>query len=131
MMIARFEKDSIIALATAENGIPYVRYVNAYYQNKNFYIITHGLSNKMKQIEKNPVAISGDWFSANGIGINLGYFYKEKNTEIADRLKTAFAAWIENGHNDFNDMNTCILCVKLRDGVLFSHGKHYHIDFTG
>ena len=31
IMKERFGKDSVIALATEENGIPYVRYVNAYY----------------------------------------------------------------------------------------------------
>lgn len=33
IMIERFGKDTVIALATIENGIPYVRYVNAYYEN--------------------------------------------------------------------------------------------------
>ena len=77
-------KDHIIALATTEDGIPYVRHANAYYDNKAFYVITYGLSNKMKQIEKNPiVAISGDWFTAHGEGFNLGYFNKDENTETA------------------------------------------------
>lgn len=39
IMMERFGKDTIIALATTENGIPYVRYVNAYYENGAFYII--------------------------------------------------------------------------------------------
>ncbi len=33
IMAERFGRDSIIALATSENGAPYVRYVNAYYGN--------------------------------------------------------------------------------------------------
>ena len=130
IMNDRFGRDSIIALATTEDGIPYVRNVNAYYENKAFYIITYGLSNKMKQIEKNPiVAISGDWFTAHGRGINLGYFNKDENVEIAEKLRAAFAEWIDNGHNDFNDVNTCILCIKLTDGLLLSHGTRYDIDF--
>ena len=32
-MIERFGRDTIIALATTENEMPYVRYVNAYYEN--------------------------------------------------------------------------------------------------
>ena len=52
IMAARFGKDTVISLATANNRIPYVRNVNAYYENGAFYIITHMLSNKMKQIEK-------------------------------------------------------------------------------
>ena len=40
IMIERFGKDSVIALATTENGVPYVRNVNAYYEDGAFYIIT-------------------------------------------------------------------------------------------
>ena len=126
IMIERFGKDTIIALATTENGIPYVRNVNAYYENGAFYIITYALSNKMKHIGSNPtVAIAGDWFTAHGKGINLGYFGKKENEAIAKKLKTAFAEWIDNGHNNFDDENTIILCVELTDGLLLSHGTRY------
>lgn len=131
IMNERFGKDNIIALATVENGIPHVRSVNAYYEDGAFYIITYGLSGKMKQIQNNPVvAISGDWFTAHGKGMNLGYFGKEENAWIAGKLRNAFSEWIDNGHNNFADENTCILCVELTDGVLFSHGTKYVIDFT-
>ena len=131
IMVERFGKDNVIALATTENGIPYVRNVNAFYENKAFYVITYRLSDKMKQIEKNPVvAIAGDWFTAHGKGVNLGYFGKNENAEIAEKLRVAFAEWIDNGHNNFNDENTCILCIKLTDGLLLSHGTRYNIDFS-
>ncbi len=130
IMTERFGKDTVIALATTENGVPYVRNVNAYYEDGAFYIITYALSNKMKQIAKNPaVAVAGDWFTAHGEGINLGYFYKEENTQIAEKLKAVFAEWIDNGHNNFENVNTCILCIKLQDGFLLSHGTRYDIDF--
>lgn len=125
-MIERFGKDSIIALATTDQGIPYVRNVNAYYENGAFYIITHALSNKMRHIKTNPtVAIAGDWFTAHGTGVNLGYFGKPENQIIATKLKIAFAEWINNGHNNFEDENTIILCIELTDGLLFSHGTRY------
>ena len=86
IMIERFGKDTVIALATVENEMPYVRYVNAYYENGAFYIITYALSNKMKHVEKNPtVAIAGEWFTAHGKGVNLGYFGKEDNHMIAGK----------------------------------------------
>lgn len=130
-MMERFGKDSIIALATSEDGSPSVRNVNAFYEDGTFYVITYAQSNKMKQIEKNStVAIAGDWFTAHGKGINLGYFGKSENNDIAEKLRTAFSAWIDNGHNDFDDENTCILCIQLTDGILFSHGTRYDIDFT-
>ena len=126
IMIERFGKDTVIALATVKDDVPYVRSVNAYYENGAFYIITHALSNKMKQIKSNPtVAISGDWFTAHGKGINLGYFRKEENHVIAEKLKKVFAEWIDNGHNNFDDENTIILRIELTSGLLLSHGTRY------
>ena len=127
----RFGKDSVIALATTQDGVPYVRYVNAFYENRAFYVITYGLSAKMRQMRENPaVSIAGDWFTAQGKGENLGYFHKEENREIAGKLEKAFSSWIHNGHNDFSDENTCILRLRLEEGVLFSQGTRYDIDFT-
>lgn len=92
ILLERFGRDSIIALATAIDNIPYVRSVDAFYENGAFYVLTHGLSSKMKQV---------------------------------------FSVWIDNGHNNFDDVNTCILCIKLTSGILFSNGIRYEIDFTG
>lgn len=131
LMDERFGHDFILPLATVEDGIPHVRNVDAYYENGSFYVITYGLSNKMQHIHKNPaVAVCGDWFTGHGEGIDLGYIGKPENREIADTLKKAFASWIDNGHTDFADENTCILRIRLTDGILFSHGTRYDIDFT-
>ena len=128
IMKERFGKDTVIALATYDTNMPYVRFLNAYYEDGAFYIVTHALSKKMRQIEHNPVAaIAGEWFTAHGNAINLGWFGKEENSTVAEKLKNAFAAWINNGHNDFEDPNTIILCIKITDGVLFSHGTKFDI----
>lgn len=130
IMAERFGKDNVIALATTADNVPYVRSVNAYYEDRAFYVITYGLSDKIKQIGKNPlVAVAGDWFTAHGTAVNLGYFGKPENAEIAAKLRAAFSEWIDNGHNDFRDENTCILCIRLTKGILFSHGTRYEIDF--
>ncbi len=131
LMIERFGHDNVIALATIDDGIPHVRYVNALYEKGAFYVVTYTLSNKMKHIEKNPtVAICGDWFTANGIGKNMGYILDKKNEELAGKLRTAFAKWYFNGHTNEADPYTCILCIDLTDGVLLSHGTRYELDFT-
>lgn len=131
IMLERFGKDSIIALATSVDNIPHVRSVDAFYEDGAFYVLTHALSGKMQQIDKNPnVAISGEWFTAQGEGSNLGFFGKAENTPIADKMRQVFSAWIDNGHNNFEDENTCILCIRLRSGVLFSQGNCFEIDFT-
>lgn len=128
IMIECFGKDTVVALATVENGVPCVRNVNAWYENGAFYVITDARSNKMKQIENDPtVAIAGDWFTAHGRGINLGWFGKAENRAISEKLKMAFSEWIDNGHNDFEDENTIILCIELTDGLLLSHGTRYEI----
>lgn len=130
IMNERFGNDSLISLATAVDGVPYVRTVNALYEEGSFYIITYALSGKMQQIETNPiVAISGDWFTAHGLGENLGWFGKPQNKAMADKLTSAFASWIDNGHNNFEDENTIILRIKLTHGVLFANGTRHEIDF--
>lgn len=130
IMNERFGRDNVIALATSENNVPYVRGVNAFYEDGAFYVITYALSDKMKQIEKNPaVALSGEWFTAHGTAENMGWFRKPENAPLAEKLRGAFSDWIDNGHNNFEDENVIILKIKLTYGVLFSHGTRYDIDF--
>ena len=131
LLADRFGRDSLIALATVEDGIPYVRTVDAVYINGCFYVVTYSLSGKMQQIAKNPtVAISGEWFTAHGIGENLGHVLLPENKEVMDILRAAFAAWYDNGHTNEADPNTCLLKIRLTDGVLFADGIRYDIDFT-
>lgn len=130
IMNERFGKDSLIALATVEDNTPCVRAVNAYYEDGSFYVVTYALSGKMQQLAKNPAAaICGDWFTAHGEGESLGHILKEENAAIAAKLRTAFAAWYSNGHTDESDPNTVILRIRLTDGVLFSNGTRYEIEF--
>ncbi len=69
----RFNHDTLLSVATINQNKPSVRVVDAYYQNGAFYTVTYALSNKMQHIHhNNAVAVCGDWFTANGIGINLG-----------------------------------------------------------
>ena len=131
VLLDRFGKDSLMALATVEDGIPYVRTVDAVYIDGAFYVVTYSLSGKMQQIAKNPaVAISGEWFTAHGIGENLGHVLLPKNKAVMDILRRAFAAWYDTGHTNEADPNTCLLKIKLTDGVLFANGIRYDIVFT-
>lgn len=131
LMTRRFGHDNLIALATADGTVPNVRAVNSYYENGSFYIITNALSGKMVQLCKNPAAaICGDWFTAHGIGENLGWIRNPENADLADKLRTVFAEWYDNGHTNEEDENTVILRICLTDGVLFHHGTRYEIDFT-
>ena len=109
---------------------PAVRFVNAYYEEGAF-TLSHALSGKMRQIAKNPnISVCAEWFTARGKGENLGYFGKAENKEIAGKLRKVFASWIDNGHNNFEDENTIILRINLKDAVLFSYGTRYALDFN-
>lgn len=131
VMVERFGRDTLLSIATIDGSTPSVRIVDSYYENGNFYTITHALSNKMRQIQANPiVAVCGEWFTAHGIGENIGHPCDEKNRELSSKLREAFSAWYSNGHTDESDPNTCILSIRLTDGILFTHETRYDIDFT-
>lgn len=130
IMTERFGHDNLIALATVDGDSPAVRTVNAYYEDGCFYTVTYALSGKMQQIGKNPrIAICGDWFTARGVGENMGHILQKENAVLANKLRTAFASWYSNGHTNEADPNTIILRIRLTDGVLFHHGTRYEIEF--
>jgi len=126
VMVERFGKDSLLALATAEGDTPHVRAVNSYYMDGAFYCVTHAQSGKMKQIAKNPlVGLCGDWFTGHGRAESLGHVLREENRTLMEVLRPAFAAWYANGHVDESDPDTILLRIALTDGVLMKHGKRY------
>ncbi len=133
LMTERFGKDSLIAIATMEEGHLHNRMVDAYYENGAFYVVTYMLSNKMRQIDKNPeVAICAlEWFSGQGIGENLGWVLDPKNAEIRLKLREAFASWYDHANNE-QDKNCCFLKICLTNGMLIKdhHAIRYQIDFT-
>jgi general stress protein 26 len=131
IMDERFGHDCLISVATIDGKRPAVRIVNSYYEDGSFYTVTYALSNKMKQIINNPeVAICGEWFTAHGTGENIGHPGDEKNLELMMKLREVFKEWYYNGHTNEEDPHTCILRIRLTDGVLYSHGRKFEIDFT-
>lgn len=129
-MDERFGHNTLISLATMNNGIPYVRIVNSYYEDGKFYTLTRAQSNKMKNISSNPtVALCSEWFTAHGIGENIGHTCEEKNAEIAKKLRAIFSNSFCNENNPDSNPDTCILCISLTDGLLIHDGIKYDIDF--
>ena len=128
IMIERFSRDSLISIATVYRKRPYVHTVDGYYEDGSFYIVTHSRSSKMKQIKANAdVAVCGDWFTAHGIGENLGWVLDEGNAAIMAKLREVFAAWYGNGHVNEDDKNTCLLRIRLTDGVLKDNEEKYGV----
>lgn len=129
---------SVATIAREPNGEgrprPVVRTVDAYYEDRTFYIVTYGASNKMLQIAQNPevsVAGSTEMFTANGTGENLGWVLDPKNAQIRAKLRKAFASWYDMANNE-QDQSCCILAIHLTKGTLnINHWeKLYHMDFV-
>ena len=109
ILIERFGKDSIIALATMADGTPYVRNVNAFYFDGAFYVLTYGLSNKMKQIAENPkVEISA---FKDGVWLRLaGELVEDDRIEAKKSMLDDYANL--RAMYDENDGNTQVLYFK-------------------
>lgn len=134
-------KDNIISLSTITmepnsegKARPYVRDVDAYYEDGVFYVTTWGASTKMQQIaQNNEVAFSVclGWFSGNGIGENLGWVLDPKNAEIRTKLRKTFAEWYDHANDEKNE-NCVILAIRItRCTVIKDHGAvRYNMDFV-
>lgn len=136
IMTERYSKDELWPIATTDGKSHEVRFVSGYYEDGAVYVVTYALSKKMKHIEVNPeVAICSFWFTGHGIGENLGWVRDEKNAEMMQKVRAAFAEWYDNGHTNEEDLNTCLLRVCLTDGIIIDHDEkygsfQYDIDFV-
>ena len=134
-------KDNVIGLATIAlepsavgNPRPAVRDVDAFYEDGVFYVSTYGKSNKILQVAQNgevALAVNFEWFTASGIGENLGWVLDPKNAGIRAKLRTAFAQWYDMANNE-NDENCCILAIKMTSGIINinHHETLIFMDFT-
>lgn len=134
-------KDNLLSLATiatkpGEDGKPrpYIRDVDAYYEDGVFYVTTWAKSNKMQQIAKNPevaFAVSNAWFSGNGIAENRGWVLDPKNAEIRAKMRQVFAPWYDEANDESNE-NCVILAIHItRAIVVVNHGQdRYFMDFV-
>lgn len=134
-------KDNVIALSTialepSTDGtpFPYVRDVDAYYEDGVFYITTWAKSNKMQQIARNKevaFAVHLEGISGNGIGENLGWVLDPKNSERRAKLRKAFSDWYDHANNE-QDENCVILAIRFTKARVFKdHGAvRYNLDFV-
>jgi len=134
-------KDNVLGLATiaqepGANGQPrpVVRDVDAFYEDGAFYVITYSTSSKMQQIAKNneiAIAVNFAWFTASGVGENLGWVLDPKNAELRTKLREAFKEWYDMANNE-NDQNCSYLALRLTNGVINinHHETLIHMDFA-
>lgn len=124
-----YGRDVPMPLATVNGDRANIRVVDVYYKENSFYIATYGLSNKMKEIDKNPnVALNHNLFVAHGIGKNIGHPLEEHNRDLREELKQVFVSFYDK-HVDEGDSNTCILKITLKDALVFANDYKYFINF--
>lgn len=134
-------KDNLISLATIAmepnadgNPRPYIRELDAYYEDGVFYVTTWSKSTKMQQIAQNQevaFSVCSQWLSGNGIGENLGWVLDPKNAGIRSKLRAAFAEWYDFANNEA-DENCIILAIRITHAtVIKDHGAvRYNMDFV-
>jgi general stress protein 26 len=124
----RFRTGQLIALATSIDNRPYVRAVNAYYEDGVFYVMTDASSGKMKQIEMNPeVAICGQLLNGRGVAENIGHVLKPEHEELMETLRVALAEWYSYGKVNEADPNTVILKIQLTQATVIDNGNKYEL----
>ena len=124
-----FARDYQFALATSNNNIPAVRFIDTFYNNKAFYIVTYGKSDKVKEIEQNPiVSLSKDLYRFTGVARNIGHPLLRENLKIREKLIKVFEPWYF-AHNNENDENMCYIKVDLSQGLFYKDGTGYKINF--
>ncbi|WMJ77298.1 MULTISPECIES: pyridoxamine 5'-phosphate oxidase family protein [unclassified Sedimentibacter] len=124
-----FARDYQFALATSNDNIPSVRFVDTFYDDCAFYIVTYAKSKKVKDIEKNPeISMCNKLYRFSGIARNIGHPLLEENHAIRQKLIEVFEPWYF-AHNDENDENMCYVKIELKQGFFYKEDIGYKVDF--
>lgn len=126
-----FSRDYQFALATSSDNVPSLRFVDTYFDGESFYIVTYALSQKVKDISKNPnVSLCArKMHSFSGKAYNIGHPLDEKNSEIREKLIKVFEPWYF-AHNNEQDENMCYVRIEPTSGFFHKDGKGYKVDFS-
>lgn len=124
-----FAKDYQFALATCKDNIPSVRFVDTFYDDGAFYVVTYALTQKVSEIQENaPVSLCNKLYSFSGKAYNIGHPLDDQNKEIRGKLVKAFEPWYFL-HNNEDDKNMCYIKVELEHGFFYKDGSGYKVDF--
>lgn len=130
LMKQLFSRDYQFALATTNNLEIHNRFVDTYYENNAFYIVTYGASKKVQDILVNDqVALTcRKLYSFQGKAVHLGHPLNEANQVIRNQLIHVFKDWYFE-HNDELDPQMCYIKIDLIKGFFHLDGIGYSVDF--
>lgn len=125
-----FAKDCQFALATVKDNVPSLRYVDTFYDDGAFYVVTYGKSNKVEQLSENPSVALCDirLVRFSGRAYNIGHPLEPKNAELREKLIKVFEPWYF-AHNNENDENMCYVKIELETGFFYMDKTGYWVDF--
>lgn len=121
--------NSELPLATGTDGAVSVRIVNGHYRDGAVYVLTNASTHKIGELTRNPhAALCKGLLQAWGIGENLGGPKEEKNRELREELKRAFADFYGVDYNE-DDPASCVLKIRLEAAVVFDDRSKFVVDF--
>lgn len=125
-----FGRDYQFCLATVSGDVPSQRYVDAFFDGENFYVVAYGLSRKVREISENlNVSLCcRRMHSFVGKAYNIGHPLKAENAAIRSKLIRGFEKWYFL-HNNEEDENMCYLKIVPVSGFFHKDGIGYSIDF--
>lgn len=124
-----FARDYQFALATSKDNIPSVRFVDTFYDDGSFYIVSYAKSQKVKEIEKNSeISMCNRLYRFTGTARNIGHPLLQENHAIREKLIKVFEPWYF-AHNNEKDENMCYVKIDLKQGFFYKDGTGYKVDF--
>lgn len=130
LMKQLFSRDYQFALATSNHNEVHNRFVDTYYENNAFYIVTYGTSKKVQDILVNDqVALTcRKLYSFQGKAVHLGHPLKEDNELIRNQLIHVFKDWYFQ-HNNELDPLMCYIKIDITKAFFHLDGIGYSVDF--
>ncbi len=124
-----FAKDYQFALATVKDNIPSTRFVDTYFDNGSFYVVTYSKSQKVQELNSNSeVSMCNKLYRFSGNAYNIGHPLLTENRAIREKLIKVFEPWYF-AHNNENDENMCYVRIDLKEGFFYKDGTGYKVKF--
>jgi len=124
-----FAKDYQFAMATVKDNVPSVRFVDTFFENGFFYVVTYSNSQKVRELEENSkVSLCNEFYRFSGNAYNIGHPLLVENSELREKLIKVFEPWYF-AHNNENDKEMCYVKIELEKGFFYKDGKGYKVNF--
>jgi general stress protein 26 len=124
-----FAKDYQFAMATVKGNTPSVRFIDTFFENGSFYVVTYSKSQKVQEVKDNSqVSLCNKLYRFSGNACNIGHPLLSENKSIRENLIKVFEPWYF-AHNNENDENMCYVKIELKEGFFYKDGTGYKVNF--